>query len=66
MPSVGDAGLDNVGPKDGSFLKDPWFVLGDFFLDVSKTKMFVYKFRTSHINFIKNKHIKLYETHLGT
>ena len=37
-------------------------VLGDVFLDFSRPNMFVYKFRTSHINFIENEHIKLDET----
>ena len=55
-------GPDNLGSREGFFLKDPWLVLGDFHSDVSNQNMFVYEFRTSHMNFIKNEHLKLYET----
>ena len=47
--------------REGSFLKDPRLVLGDFCPDVSNSNIFIYEFRTSHINFIQ-KNIKLNET----
>ena len=34
----------------------------DVFPDVSNPNMFVYNFRTSYINFIQDKHVKLDET----
>ena len=51
---------------NGSFLKDPWIVLGDVPLDISKPNMTVYKFSTSHINFIQNELVKLDETCIDT
>ena len=39
-------------------------VLGDDFPDVSNPNTIVYKFNTSHMTFIQNKHVKLDETHL--
>ena len=54
--------LDNLGNQLGSFLKDPWMVLGDIFPDVSNKNMLVYDFRTSDLNFILNEHVKLYKT----
>ena len=41
-------------------------VLGDVFLDVSNPNMIVYEFNTSHMNFIKNKHVKLDKTCIDT
>ena len=37
-------------------------VLGEVFLDVSNPKMIVYEFRTYHMNFTQNKHVKLNKT----
>ena len=50
----------------GSFLKEPLMVLGDVFSDDSKPSMFVYDFRTSHMNFIQNEHVKLDKTCIDT
>ena len=61
LPSVGTA-LGSFGHQHGSFLKDPWMVLGDIFLEVSNPNMFLYEFKTSHINFIQNEQIILEET----
>ena len=55
--------LGSFGNKEGSFLKDPWLVLGEFYLDVSNLNMLVYEFRTSHINIIKNEQARLDKTY---
>ena len=38
----------------------------DSYLDVSTQNMFLYKFRTYHMIFIKNEHVKLDETYIDT
>ena len=43
---LGGTTLGNFGHQHGSFLKDPWIILGDIFLDFSNLNMFVYMFRT--------------------
>ena len=45
---------------------DPWIVLGDVFPEVSNSKMLVYEFRTYHMNFIQNEHVKLNEIYQDT
>ena len=52
IPSVGGTALDSVGHKHGSFLKDPWLVLGDSLPDVSNKNIIIYEFRTSHMSFM--------------
>ena len=37
-------------------------VVGDIFTKNSNPNILIYKFRTSQINFIQNKHVKLNET----
>ena len=66
LPPSFDAGLGSPCPNNSSFLKDPLLVLEVFFLDISNLNTSFYKFRTSHINFIQNKHVKLDETYQGT
>ena len=51
---------------NGSFLKDPWMVLGDVFLDVSKPNILVYKFVSYNIIFIMNEHVKPDKTCIDT
>ena len=41
-------------------------VLGDVCPDVSNPKILVQVFRTSHMNFIQNEHVKFDETCLDT
>ena len=41
-------------------------VRGDVWHNSSNPNMFVYDFRTSHINFIQNEHVKLNETYKNT
>ena len=41
LPSIGGTAFGSFGNQDRSFLKDSWFVLGDFCLDVSNPNMFV-------------------------
>ena len=62
LPQSIGAGLDSFWLNEGSFLKDPWLVLGDVCPDVSNPNIIVFDFRISYINFIKNEHIKLDET----
>ena len=50
----------------GSFLKDPWIVLGDTCPDFSHKNMILYVFITSYMIFIQNEHVKLNETYLDT
>ena len=66
IASVVWAVLGSLDTNFGSFLKDPWMVLVDVFLEVSNSNMTVYDFRTSHMNFTQNKHVKLDETCLHT
>ena len=58
--------MGSLGSNKGSFLKDPWMVLVDVCPDVSNPNIFVFEFRTTHMNFIQNKHVKLDETCLDT
>ena len=66
LPSVGRLSLALLVTLEESFLKDRWMVLGDVFLEFSNPNMFLYEFRTYHINFIQNKHVKLDETCIET
>ena len=66
LPTVGWAVLDSFSQQFGSFLKDPWRVLGDVFLDISNPKMILFDFITSHMNFIQNEHVKLDKTCIDT
>uniref|UniRef100_UPI003390CA14 hypothetical protein n=1 Tax=Acinetobacter baumannii TaxID=470 RepID=UPI003390CA14 len=66
LPSVGGTALGSFVQQHGSFLKDPWLVLGDVFPEVFKSNMTVYDLITSHINFIQNERLKLDETCLDT
>ena len=50
----------------GFFLKDPRMVLGGTFPDVSNPNITLYEFWTTHMKFIKNRHVKLDETRLDT
>ena len=45
--------LGSLCSKKRSFLKEPWMVLRDVLLDISKPNMLVYEFRTSHMNLSK-------------
>ena len=55
-----------MGTNFGSFLKDPLMVLGDIWLDVFNQNMIEYNFRTYHMNFNQNKHVKLDEIYIDT
>ena len=66
LPSKGGTALGSFGHQHRSFLKDPWIVLGDVFPEVSNSKMLVYEFRTYHMNFIQNEHVKLNKTCIDT
>ena len=66
LASVGEDVLGSPSHQLGSFLKDPWIVLGNNFTDVSNLNIIVYEFDTSHINVIQNEHVKLDETCLDT
>ena len=66
MPPLFGAAWDSLDSKFGSSLKDPWLILGDVCPNVSNPKMILYKFITSHINFIENEHVRLNETCLDT
>ena len=66
MPPSFGAAWDSLDIEFGSFLKDPWMVLGVVCPDVSNPNMLVYEFRTTHMNFIQNKHVKLEETYIDT
>ena len=45
---------------------EPWLVLGDVCRYFSNPNMIVYEFRTSHMDFIQNKHVKHDETCIDT
>ena len=58
--------MGSLGHHNGSFLKDPWMVLGDVYPNVSNPNILVYNIRTSHINFIQCEHVELDETCIDT
>ena len=58
--------LGSFSHQHGSFLKEPWLVLGVVFPDFSNLKMILYYFITYHMNFLKNEQLKLEETSLDT
>ena len=58
--------LGSLDTYFGSFLKDPWMVLGDVFPDVSNPNMIKYEFSTFKMNFTQNEPVKLDETCLDT
>ena len=64
-PSFG-AFLDSRGTTFGSFLNDPQMVLGDVIPDILNPNMILHYFRTTHMNFTQNEHVKLDETCLDT
>ena len=57
LPSSFEAYFWQLGSHDGSFLKDPLLILGDFFPNVFNPNMLIYKCKYSHFNFIKNEHV---------
>ena len=62
LPTFGWDVFDSFSQQLGPFLKDPWMVLVDNFPGIFQPNTIVYDFKTSHINFIWNEHVKLNET----
>ena len=60
--SLFGAVLVSLCSRKGSFIKDPWLVVVEFQKEICNLNMFVYYFRTSHMIFTKNEHVKLNET----
>ena len=65
-PSFASVIWGRLGHQLGSFLKDPWIVLGDVYPDVSNPNIIVYDFRTYKMNFIQNAQVKVDKTCLET
>ena len=55
-----------LASRKGSFLKDPWLVLGDVFPDVFNPNMIVCEFISSHMNFLHNELVKPDKTCIDT